>query len=145
MKKATKQITVITGLVIKDHKVLLTQRDEKECPGAHLKWELPGGKVDFRETPEQAIAREILEETGVIVKLKKLLPFTLTAYWDYDWGTQQVLLFVYLCDFVSQKKVKKDHHVKKIAWVEIEKVKNLDTLPGTHEAIKVFKQQIHPG
>src|SRR5258708_2661643 len=131
MKKLTKQITVITGLVIKDDKVLLVQRNEPECPGAHLKWELPGGKVDFGETPNQAIAREILEETGVKVKVKSLLPISLTSYWEYSWGTQQVLLFIFLCEFISQHKTKKDHHVKKIAWVEINKVNDLETLPGT--------------
>jgi 8-oxo-dGTP pyrophosphatase MutT (NUDIX family) len=33
------------------------------------KWELPGGKASPRETVEQAIVREVLEETGLAVTL----------------------------------------------------------------------------
>jgi 8-oxo-dGTP pyrophosphatase MutT (NUDIX family) len=38
-----------------------------------MSWEIPGGKVDAGETPEQAAARECLEETGVQCRNFKLL------------------------------------------------------------------------
>lgn len=135
-----KQITVFCGLVIHDKKVLMLQRFEEECKDAHLKWEFPGGKVDFGETPEEAIVREVFEEAGVKVEVQKMLPFTQTSYWDYDWGQQQTLCFVYLCKFISQQKVKKDHHVNDIQWIEMENVKNLDSLPGTNEVLSLVKK-----
>ena len=72
--KVTKQITVFVGLVVHSGKLLMVKRDEPEVKGAHLKWEIPGGKVDFGETPEESIVREIKEEIGVNVKVKGLLP-----------------------------------------------------------------------
>lgn len=135
-----KQITVFSGVVLKDGKVLLVQRDEKECPEAHLKWEFPGGKVDFGETPQESIVREIYEETGVKVKINRMLPFTQTSYWKYSWGKQQTLCFIYLCDFINQEKVKGDHHVKDVVWVELNRVKKLSTLPRTLEILELVKR-----
>ena len=126
--------------MIKNDHVLMVQRTEEECPEAHLKWEFPGGKVDFGETPEQSIAREVLEETGVTVKVIKLLPYVSTSYWEYEWGTQQTLCFVYLCEFVRETPPKvKDHHVEKIEWIPLTDVKNLACLPGTHEILNLLK------
>lgn len=113
-------------------------RNEPECVEAHMKWEFPGGKVDFGETPEESVAREILEETGVKVKVVKMIPWVGTSYWEYAWGVQQTLCFVYLCDFVSQTKVEKDHHVEKIEWKKIEDIAKLETLPGTKEVLDLI-------
>ena len=37
------------------------------------RWELPGGKIDPGETPEQTILREIIEELGITVKVNSLI------------------------------------------------------------------------
>ena len=131
----TKQITVITGLVIKDNKILMTQRYEPECPDAHMKWEIPGGKVEYGETIEQSIVRELREETGVQVQIKQLLPMTFTAYWDYEWGSQQTLLLCFLCEYISEKEVPNDHHVKKVSWINVGEVEKLPMLQGAKEFI----------
>jgi ADP-ribose pyrophosphatase YjhB (NUDIX family) len=36
-------------------------------------WGLPGGKVDFGETLTEAVAREILEELGVVIRVEALI------------------------------------------------------------------------
>jgi 8-oxo-dGTP diphosphatase len=137
-KKITKQITVFCGVLIRNNQVLMVLRSEKECPKAHLKWEFPGGKVDFKETPEQALKREFFEESGITVKVKDILPFVQTSYWDYQWGSQQVLSFAYSCEFINQiVQINKDHHVEKIEWFDVNEVKNLKSLPGTDELMKV--------
>jgi ADP-ribose pyrophosphatase YjhB (NUDIX family) len=51
------------GIVfLKDAHILLLQRKKSPEAGA---WGIPGGKVDFLETAEQAIRREAFEETGL--------------------------------------------------------------------------------
>lgn len=53
-----------------DDKILLVQRGE--APGKGL-WGLPGGFVELGETVQEAVAREILEETGFEIELRALL------------------------------------------------------------------------
>jgi 8-oxo-dGTP diphosphatase len=60
------------GAVIKDAagRLLLIRRGHE--PGAGL-WSLPGGRIEPGETDEQAVAREILEETGLRVACGRLV------------------------------------------------------------------------
>ena len=60
------------GAVINDAagRLLLIRRGHE--PGAGL-WSLPGGRIEPGETDEQAVAREILEETGLRVACGRLV------------------------------------------------------------------------
>ncbi len=136
-QKNTKQIAVFSGIIIKDNKILLTQRTEEECPDAHMKWEFPGGKTDFGETPEEAVRREIFEETGAIVEVEQLIPCVQTNYWEYAWGTQQTLCFVFVCKFIEQKEIKKDHHIHDVKWFDLNEINYIKSLPGTKEFIEL--------
>jgi 8-oxo-dGTP diphosphatase len=60
----------VDGIILKDHAVLLIQRKNKPFQGA---WALPGGFVEYGETTEHAVIREILEETGLHVRIVQLV------------------------------------------------------------------------
>jgi 8-oxo-dGTP diphosphatase len=60
------------GAVIKDEagRLLLIRRGHE--PSAGL-WSLPGGRIEPGESDQQAVAREVLEETGLRVECGRLL------------------------------------------------------------------------
>jgi len=56
-------LQVVAAVLRREGRILICQRREDQ---AHpLKWEFPGGKVEAGESPEQAVARELLEELGI--------------------------------------------------------------------------------
>lgn len=46
----------VKGVVLHSERVLLLKNERDE-------WELPGGRIEIGETPEECVAREIFEET----------------------------------------------------------------------------------
>ena len=70
MKRPKTPLLTVDGVILEKGKVLLLKRAIPPFKGY---WELPGGHVDYGETVESAIKREMKEELGVPVKIKKLL------------------------------------------------------------------------
>ena len=60
----------VTAVVLRDNKVLLA----RHTYGAGKDFLIvPGGYLNLDETPEQAVKREFLEETGVVIEPKNII------------------------------------------------------------------------
>jgi 8-oxo-dGTP diphosphatase len=59
--------------IVSNGRILLVKRRRAPERGC---WNLPGGKVDHLERIEDAIRREILEETGLTIRLTRFLQLT---------------------------------------------------------------------
>jgi len=83
-------VIVAAAILIEDGQVLLTQRKA----GGHLAgaWEFPGGKVELGEDPKEALARELQEEVGLVVRVGEIVDVT---FHRYDDANKAVLLLFY--------------------------------------------------
>ncbi len=78
MGRKKKMIDYVFGLSVRvlltdeDNKILILKRstDSKTNPG---KWEFPGGKVDQGESFDQALIREVYEETNLKISLEHVV------------------------------------------------------------------------
>lgn len=62
----------VGAAIIKNGKLFITKRGKK-AKNERGKWEIPGGSVEFGETFEKAVKREIKEEHGIEVEIIELL------------------------------------------------------------------------
>ena len=74
--KKSPRLTV-DGIIIKNESILSIKRKYTPYEGC---WALPGGFVEYKETVENAVVREIYEETG----FKTDIDFLLGIYSDPD-------------------------------------------------------------
>jgi len=85
-------IVVTAGIIQHQGKILLTQRMENSHQG--LKWEFPGGKLEYGETPEECLKREIREELDIEIQIERIFQVVSHIYED-----RQVILLCYLCRY----------------------------------------------
>jgi 8-oxo-dGTP diphosphatase len=91
-----KQLPIIwvaaAALIDEEGRLLLAERPEgKSLEGV---WELPGGKIEDGETPDQALVRELFEELHIDVELQDLETMTFASY---HYHTFHLVMPLFLC------------------------------------------------
>ncbi len=80
-RAAIQPLLVVTGVLWHNNKVFVQKRLPQGVWG-NL-WEFPGGRIEEGESPEEAIVREFMEETGFAVKTVKKYPIIKHGYTTY--------------------------------------------------------------
>jgi len=140
MAKLQKVVALALLLNDKDE-LLISKRLDKNIPEADGKWEFVGGHVEFGESPEQAILREITEETGFTAEIEKFVPQILTNYWkNKDGEDVQVFLITYICRITGgQMHTEKfDHKISALKFIGPKEIEAYDTLPGVKELVNEY-------
>ena len=102
------------------NRFLLVQRCENDHTGANT-WENAGGNIEDGETPEDAVFREVKEETGITdIEIKKI------AYVSILDGELLNLLIVYLCETAAKNVTVSFEHQ---AYVWADEAQSRELLP----------------
>lgn len=122
MKQVTVSGAVIlrTNTEINQKEIFATQRGYGDYKDG---WEIPGGKLEPGETPEECIVREIREELATEVRAERILGVV-----DYDYPTFHLTMHCILCTIVSGKLQLLEHEAAK--WVNKETLRSVDWLPA---------------
>lgn len=133
----------VVGLAMNDRgQVLLTQRHQPQDPDVHLCWQLPGGGMEYGESPEQTLAREIQEELGVSVRILHPHPIAKTSIFAAK-VPFHVTLLCYGVSIDSQTPTLNDPETVAWKWITLDEAAKLKTLPLTMEFIQEATALLH--
>ncbi|HZQ55837.1 MAG TPA: (deoxy)nucleoside triphosphate pyrophosphohydrolase [Bryobacteraceae bacterium] len=121
-------LLVSAGIIHRDGRVLVGQRRRDDRHP--LKWEFPGGKVEHGESPQQALARELLEELQIRAKIGT----ELARYeHDYPTGSRVHLLFFVVTEFSGEPTARV---FEQISWADVHSLPKLDFLDGDLDFVR---------
>lgn len=128
----------VYGVIIQDNKVLLS----KQWSGYYF----PGGGVELGETIKDCLIREVKEETGLKVKIVKVVACDDSFFKvPFKGGFVHSILMFYLCEVVSGK-ISTDHfdtlekkYADKPEWIAVSKIGEIKFL-GSGDGIKIVKE-----
>lgn len=110
-------------------KILVLRRHPKSKTNPH-KWELPGGKIEKGEFFDEALIREVKEETNLDVKVGD---FCEAVQDDYP-HKRTVQLIMYSKDITGEVKISDEHD--DWMWANINEIKSLDITSSLEKIIE---------
>ena len=127
-------VPIVKAAIFQNGKLLIVQRDKNEKVAGGT-WECPGGKVEFGEDLETALKREVIEETGLNIHVKRIL---YAAVYNSD-PKRQFIILTYLSSSDDQTVTLSNEHMN-YQWVNKEQVKSLlaPNIINDFEKYKVF-------
>jgi 8-oxo-dGTP diphosphatase len=118
----------IDAVIVRENKILLIKRGTEPFEGF---WALPGGYVEWDETVEEAVKREVVEETGLVAESLKMIG----VYSSPDRHPKQCIDVAFAVEGLSAEEAeepKAGDDAIEIEWFDVD---NLPTLAFDHEKI----------
>jgi len=120
----------LKAIIEKDGKILILKRAKTEDCFKEM-WDIPGGKIKFGEMPEEALKREVKEETNLEIEIVK--PVRIWSFFKNE--NTQVFGVTVLCKYKSgEVKLSKEHSDFK--WIKPEEIENYNIHEGIKKDVK---------
>ncbi len=123
----------VGAVVLDGPRVLLIKRGNPPLKG---QWSLPGGGVEIGETLEQAIAREVLEETGLTIEVGPIVEVLDRISRDADGRVEHHFVLV---DFVGRPSgglLRSATDAEDAQWVPLSDLARYEVAPVTVSVIQ---------
>lgn len=119
---------VCVGAIIIDRqrRVLLVERGRGAAIG---QWSVPGGRVEPGETLEQAVAREVAEETGLVVRCGSFVGWVERISSDFHF-----LIMDFLAELAGEgQTATAGDDAADVAWVPLARLADYDLVDGLYD------------
>ena len=132
-------ISATVAVIMNEKGEILVARRAKEPAKGTL--DLPGGFVDSFETAEEAVAREVLEESGMRVTGVKYL-FSLPNKYIYSGFEEHTLDMFFLCATAAGDTPVANDDVEDLQWMALDKIEpGLFGLQSIRRGIELLKEK----
>jgi 8-oxo-dGTP diphosphatase len=128
----------VKALILHNEKFLIIKRSEK-ARGDYYYWEFPGGRLEFGESPDDALSREIMEETGL--QTRPICPINTWSFFK-DENTEAVGI-TFLCKTDTDSvDLSKEHD--EYVWITYDELNKYNVIPNIlDDMIKINMNEIY--
>lgn len=127
-----KTVVVTAAIIIRDSQCLIARRKPEAHQG--LKWELPGGKLEVGESPEDCLRREICEELNLVIEVGDIYKIV-----SHNYENTHVILLCYKCSIIAGTPKAIDCH--DFCWVYPEDMENFEFAPADVPVVLQIREQ----
>jgi 8-oxo-dGTP diphosphatase len=120
---------VVGAALVRDGRVLAARRTAPAATAG--RWEFPGGKVEDGESPEAALVREIAEELGVLIVVRRWLAGAVPI------GSTRELT-VALADVVDGDPAPVEHD--RVRWLSTDELDDVDWLEPDRPFLRELRE-----
>jgi 8-oxo-dGTP pyrophosphatase MutT (NUDIX family) len=121
----------VKGVIIRDGKVILCQNERDE-------WELPGGKLELSESPEECLTREIGEELQLAIE-----PESILDSWVYTIASGvHVVVIAYGCVESSLGQAVLSNEHRAVQWFPLAEIDTLNLPAGYKTSIQSWSARV---
>lgn len=123
----------VTAVVLREGRVLLARHTYGPGKGMLI---VPGGYVQFGESPQEAVKREYMEETGVVIEPREIIGIRFS---DRDW---------YVCfaaDYISGTARTDGDENDEVLWLPAEEALERSDVPDLTKQLILCAQSREPG
>lgn len=134
------QRIAVRAVIRKDEKTLLLRRANGR-PTILGKYELPGGKLEYGEQPEDALARNLAIEAGLTIQTAQL--FDVLTYIDHDDRDMQYIFILYLVSLgVGGSKISLSQNYDHYTWKEMSNIQQQELTESAKLLLGISQQQV---
>ena len=119
----------IAGLIVREGKILLAEHEK----GGRRYWLLPGGGMEYGETIEEALKRELLEEAGLVIEVGRLLWIVESIPGDKHRHVLNLILEATALEEILHPNP--DRVLRDVRWKSPDELESLELFPDTKAEI----------
>jgi ADP-ribose pyrophosphatase YjhB (NUDIX family) len=122
----------VGALIKKRDEIVIVKREKDPWKGF---WSIPGGVLNVGEKLDDAVKREVKEETNLEVEVDRLLDAIDNIIWDAQGGVlYHYVLLDYLCQPIAGE-LKANTDVREVRWVKLQKLHKFLTTPTLYKLL----------